>query len=1032
MLGNISTVTTTDLITAAKFNEIQDQVFRIVGPGFYDYKGYNSHAVSTSTQISAVNWGNLHTDINQCIIHQTNQAIVTNSPQLYGIVSATFVNSLIDCANQAYINSGTISLSQIGNSTFNSTSGRLDTWNAPMEHDVKYAWITSTDAEGFFALGGYFRVHLDSAGGADLEDNNIWRQLIVDAEVNLMSTPYQFNLADWTALASGASKTVTAASYLAESVQIVYTKTNYEQLDISVKFITNSLRTIDLNIFSTVYEYYSIGGVGPEPHGYAARRPDVVTVLDLAGGQGFNEFRARPAISLSPSSMSFSGYTSSTLATQVLTITNTGNTVTNISNITASNSGGLELTVDPHVFPLAINSGSVATVNLTYSGNIAGRFLNLVTVAGDMEAGPSTIPTTVTLQYKPYDFTLSPSTLNTTITVSRTYSQQLTINSINGVFKTYSAVITSASPGFSLQTPQPLTGPVLKFNPIGHPQGTYSATVSVTVNHITHTATITYVNEIPQSSHLGDWVSALGHNNSVVGMSYDIITGNRYLTIGIGMGADGSPALDGGGSSYVNVSYLNQSGAPKYSTGIDPTLQCVLAKTGFGSPWGAFLQQYGVWVDTNYNYPNECWLVRSYTFTAPYSGTYRYQFSVDNYGYFDIDGQTILGQVGPDLYSSSLSDTFYLSAGSHTVTIHMYNAGSSQNGNPGGIGLNIFNPGTGISYWSTLDVVSSAYVYWQEAYRIPIPTDGNVRTLYNAPYAVKDVGAVNGNRWSAYFGNSSDASSGSMFAITDDGSGNLTVTLMPTNQNTGDGYFDTTLISLAYSMYYYAESSIGADRYTNLEGIQNGSQTHQFTGFTNVGDVTTVLTSYPGYNAGGGGGGGGGGSWIPVISDIGGLVGLGSGGGGGSIICTKLHELGYLSDTIYEADEKFGKYLRATDPDSYYGYLKWASTVVAWLEGAGPNIMPWIKDDAQRKQHQQELVTRWTLRIATPWAHHMAYVMGAEEQDNRAGRIIMKTGRFISRLIGKFSKSNKPSTNPAVGYILWATFGVFWLLAGIK
>ena len=158
----------------------------------------------------------------------------------------------------------------------------------------------------------------------------------------------------------------------------------------------------------------------------------------------------------------------------------------------------------------------------------------------------------------------------------------------------------------------------------------------------------------------------------------------------------------------------------------------------------------------------------------------------------------------------------------------------------------------------------------------------------------------------------------------------------------------------------------------------------------------------------------------------------GGGGGGGSIICTKLHELGYLSDRIYEADELFGAYLRKTDPNSYYGYLKWAGTVVDWIEGNGPNIMPWIKDENIRKQRQQELVTNWTVRIATPWAYHMAHLMGVEEQDNRAGKIIMNTGRFISRLIGKFSRTTKTNNNPVTGYILWATFSIFWLLAGIK
>ena len=65
MLGNISTVTTTDLITAAKFNEIQGQVYEIVGPSFYNYRGYLSHPVTTATVITITNWGNLHQDLNQ-------------------------------------------------------------------------------------------------------------------------------------------------------------------------------------------------------------------------------------------------------------------------------------------------------------------------------------------------------------------------------------------------------------------------------------------------------------------------------------------------------------------------------------------------------------------------------------------------------------------------------------------------------------------------------------------------------------------------------------------------------------------------------------------------------------------------------------------------------------------------------------------------------------------------------------------------------------------------------------------------------
>jgi len=181
------------------------------------------------------------------------------------------------------------------------------------------------------------------------------------------------------------------------------------------------------------------------------------------------------------------------------------------------------------------------------------------------------------------------------------------------------------------------------------------------------------------------------------------------------------------------------------------------------------------------------------------------------------------------------------------------------------------------------------------------------------------------------------------------------------------------------------------------------------------GDVLTVSV---------GGGGGGGEDYVPPAP---------SGGGGGcKIICTKLHELGYLPDNIYAADELFGQWLRENDPYAYYGYVKWASVVVDWMESDGPQCMFWIKDKDKRGQAQRELAIKWARRIATPWAEHMAYKMGVGETDNRAGRMIMTTGMWISRMIGKYTKTTEPSKSVALGYIMWATFGVFWLLAGIK
>lgn len=176
-------------------------------------------------------------------------------------------------------------------------------------------------------------------------------------------------------------------------------------------------------------------------------------------------------------------------------------------------------------------------------------------------------------------------------------------------------------------------------------------------------------------------------------------------------------------------------------------------------------------------------------------------------------------------------------------------------------------------------------------------------------------------------------------------------------------------------------------------------------------------------------------SSLIVTGGTGGGGGTGSEGGGGGgckIICTKLHELGYMPDHIYEADELFGQYLREHDPYAYYGYVKWASVVVDWMERDGPQCMFWIRDKQKRGDAQRTLAIKWARRIATPWAEHMAHKMGVGEQDNRAGRLIMKTGMWVSRMIGKYTKTTQPSKSVALGYMMWLTFGVFWLLAGVK
>ncbi len=111
--------------------------------------------------------------------------------------------------------------------------------------------------------------------------------------------------------------------------------------------------------------------------------------------------------------------------------------------------------------------------------------------------------------------------------------------------------------------------------------------------------------------------------------------------------------------------------------------------------------------------------------------------------------------------------------------------------------------------------------------------------------------------------------------------------------------------------------------------------------------------------------------------------------GGFKVICTELHLQGFMPDEIREADERFGRMISATSPETMLGYHYWAIPIV--------NLMK-----------KSRLFTRIVWTVARPWAYHMAYEMGSLEKDNRIGRALMKVGTFISKTIGKSISSRNP------------------------
>ena len=104
----------------------------------------------------------------------------------------------------------------------------------------------------------------------------------------------------------------------------------------------------------------------------------------------------------------------------------------------------------------------------------------------------------------------------------------------------------------------------------------------------------------------------------------------------------------------------------------------------------SFLNTYGVWGP----FPT------TVTINFPTTGTYTFNFSVDNYGSVVLDGTITLFSVTGELnYQSYITTTRTVSAGTHTITINPVNISG-----PASVGVQILNPSS-VDIWNTLNLL---------------------------------------------------------------------------------------------------------------------------------------------------------------------------------------------------------------------------------------------------------------------------------------------------------------------------------------
>ena len=102
--------------------------------------------------------------------------------------------------------------------------------------------------------------------------------------------------------------------------------------------------------------------------------------------------------------------------------------------------------------------------------------------------------------------------------------------------------------------------------------------------------------------------------------------------------------------------------------------------------------------------------------------------------------------------------------------------------------------------------------------------------------------------------------------------------------------------------------------------------------------------------------------------------------GGGKIICNELYRQGYLSEEMWNADEKYGEMMFEKDPKLVIGYQMWARKVVKFM----------------RENPNNTKLAYWVFK---PWTEYMGYKMGVVEKPTLRGRFTNWIGSQFSYMV---------------------------------
>jgi len=246
-----------------------------------------------------------------------------------------------------------------------------------------------------------------------------------------------------------------------------------------------------------------------------------------------------------------------------LVLSNLGNATLTISSATWTSDGATPIFNFNAIPPIAADSSY--TLNIAYKADYEeGNYVNVIIFESDNDAGDYQIFTEQEI-IPTYGCSITPPFINTTSTLlghGGTFKFDVVplFNDIPtpSVISPVTASM-SGSPAWKVVGTGDNTVSV-KFEPdeVNNIKGIYRSTVTITSNGETQEIPLSGTINVDayKNKNLAKWISPVSYYNSIIGISYDLENDQRVLTIGVGMGADGSPIYGEGGSSFVDLNAI--------------------------------------------------------------------------------------------------------------------------------------------------------------------------------------------------------------------------------------------------------------------------------------------------------------------------------------------------------------------------------------------------------------------------------------------------------------------------------------------